>query len=476
MRTRTTATMCLALLATVGCGEDSDSSALVARAGDYELTIDETVALLVDEEGLPTQVSVVQSLAELWIDYTLLAEAAAEDSLFADLDFDGLVRPLIDQVMVLQLRDSVIEVDTAITPAALQELYETDAPAMQLRARHILLTYPLQATEAQRDSVRTRLLDMRGQILAGTSFEELARTYSQDPGSAPLGGDLGVFGRGEMMAPIEEAAFELEEGELSEVVESPLGLHLIRLEERRIQGFEDVAEDYRAFVQEQRNIAAESTFIAGMEERFASSVTEGAIDAVRELARSPETRLSGGAAQRPLVQWSGGAYTAGELRDLLRSEQGALRGEILAGTDEDLEGFLRAQARGKLLVEEARRSGLEPAQATVDSLTEAASTQLRAATRSLGLLTLDQAPGEERERAITRAVLEAIADNLSGATDIVPLGLVGYQLREGLPIAIFDSGVGQVLLQVAQIRAGRAPSALEESLIAPVEPADTVER
>jgi hypothetical protein len=472
MRIPTTAAVSLALLAMTACGGDSDALALVARAGDYELTVDQAVALLVDEESLPTQVSVVQSLAELWVDYTLLAAAAAEDSMFADLDFTSLIRPLVDQAMVLQLRDSVIQVDTSITAEALQTLYEEDAPALQLRARHLLLTYPLQATEAQRDSVRTRLLDLRAQILAGSSFEELARSFSQDPGSAQQGGDLGLFGRGEMLAAIEEAVLELEEGEVSDVVESPLGLHLIRLDERRTQSFGDVSDDFRAFVQEQQNVAAESTFIAGLEERSVPATVEGSLDVARELARAPDTRLSGRAGQRPLVQWSGGAYTAGEFLDLVRSQQGPLRGEVLQSTDEELEDFLLSQARGKLLVEEARSSGLEPEQATVDSLTAAASDQLRAATRALGLLTLDQAPGEEQERAIARAVRAAIADNLSGATDIVPLGVVGYQLREGVPIAIFDNGVGQVLLQVAQTRAGRGPSALEESLVAPPEPVD----
>jgi len=468
--------MYLALCALAGCGGSSESPALVAQAGDYEFTVDQAVALLVDEEGLPTQVPVVRSLADLWVDYTLLAELAADDSTFATLDLAALIRPLVEQRMVIQLRDSVVQVDTSITAEALRALYEADAPAVQLHARHILMTFPVQATEAQRDSVRTRLQQIRSQILAGGSFQELARTLSQDPGSAPDGGDLGFFGRGEMVAPFEEAVLALEPGQVSDVVQTPLGLHLIRLEERRVQSFDDVATGFRSFVQEQRLVTAESTFIAGLEGRSLPTIASGALDVARELARAPETRLSGSAGRRALVQWAGGAYTAGEFLDLLRSEQGPLRDEMLRGSDEDLEGFLRAQARRKLLVEEARRSGLEPGPAAVDSLTDAARIQLREATRSLGLLTLDQAPGEARETAIARAVRSAIADNLSGATGIVPLGVVGYQLREGVPIAIFDSGVGQVLLSVAQTRAARAPSALEESQVPPAQPADTVAR
>jgi len=476
MTTRTTAMVCLALsLATAAC-ERSSNAELVARAGDYRLTVDDATALLVDEEGLPVQATVVRSLADLWVDYTLLAEAAAEDSAFASVDFRGLVQPLLDQLMVLQLRDSVIEADTAITADELEALYAADAPAVELQARHILLTYPPQATQAQRDSVRARLEDIRARIVAGAAFEEMAGAFSQDPGTAAVGGDLGSFGRGDMVAPFEEAVVQLEPGELSDVVQTPLGLHLIRLDDRRAQSFDDVAGGFREYVQAQRTMSAESTFIAGLEGRFVPMLAEGAFGVARELARSPQTRLSGGAAQRPLLEWTGGAFTAGELLQIFRSEQPGLRDEVVTGTDEDLEGFLRSQARRELLVEEARRRGLEPPRDRVDSITVEARRQLRDATRSLGLLSLDQAPGEEHQRAIARAVREALVDNLSGATRIVPLGVVGFQLRQGVPIAFFDAGIGQVLLRVAQARATRGPSALEESLGAPAEPVDTVAR
>ena len=476
MRMRTTATVCLALLATAACGDRGDAPALVARAGEYEFSVDDAVALLVDEEGLPMQTSVVRSLAGLWIDYTLLAEAAAEDSTFAGVDFGGLIRPLVEQTMVLQLRDSVVQVDTSITPGELRTLYEAESPELELHARHILMTFPVQATEAQRDTVRARMESVRARILAGSSFEEMARTYSQDPGTAAVGGDLGFFGRGDMVAPFEEAVLALEPAELSEVVQTPLGLHLIRLESRRVQSFDDAAPNFRQFVQSRKTVAAESTFIAELEGRSPPTMTDGALAVARELARAPDVRLTGRAARRALLEWSTGAYTAGELLNLIRSEPDVLRDDLLRGTDEDLEGFLRGQARRALLVEEARVAGLEPPRATVDSLTDAARTQLRAATRSLGLMKPDQAPGEESGRAIARAVREALADNLSGATSIVPLGPVGFQLREGVPIAIFGPGIGEVLIGVAQARAGRAPSPVEESLGAPTGPADSVAR
>jgi len=476
MRKRTRAALCAALLSFVAACGEAETATLVASAGDYELTADDVVEMLVDEEGLPTQAGVVRSLAELWVDYTLLADAAAEDSTFADLDFSGLIQPLVEQMMIVQLRDSAVQVDTTISADELEQLYAADAPAVELRARHILLTYPPAATEAQRDSVRARLEEIRSRIEGGASFADMARTYSQDPGTAAAGGDLGTFGRGDMVAPFEEAVMALAPGEVSEVVQTPLGLHLILLEERRSQSFQDVADDFRLFVQAQRTVSAESTFIAGLEGRSSPELAAGALGVARELARSPETRLTGRAAQRALVEWAGGAFTAGELLAVFRAEQPGLRDEVIASTDDDLEGFLMSQARRQLLVAEAISRGLEPARTTIDSLVVEARTQLRRATGSLGLLSPDQAPGEERAVAIARAVREALADNLSGATNIVPLGPIGFQLREGVPVAIYDAGVGQVLLRVAQARATRAPSAVEQGTVAPREPADTVAR
>ena len=82
----------------------------------------------------------------------------------------------------------------------------------------------------------------------------------------------------------------------------------------------------------------------------------------------------------------------------------------------------------------------------------------------LGLLDLDQAPGEARELAVARAVADALTRNLSGATQFVPLGLIGFQLRDRASFALYDAGMGQAIIRIAQIRATRGPSLLENAL------------
>jgi hypothetical protein len=164
-----------------------------------------------------------------------------------------------------------------------------------------------------------------------------------------------------------------------------------------------------------------------------------------------------------LVWWCEGAYLVGALLELFLSEQPPLRDLVCGGTHQDLENFRRRLAGRMLLVAVACRWGLEPERARVDSLAQVVRAQLLEAARSLGLTRLDQAPGEDRRVAVARAVRQALADNIAGATRIVPLGLVGFQLRGGVPIVISGSGVGRAILRIAEVRAGRSPSPFELS-------------
>ncbi len=97
----------------------------------------------------------------------------------------------------------------------------------EIGARHILIRTDSTVTP---DSARAVIEGLRARVVAGESFEDLAREYSQDPGSGARGGDLGTFGSGQMVPPFEAAAFALESvGDLSAPVETRFGVHLIQL-------------------------------------------------------------------------------------------------------------------------------------------------------------------------------------------------------------------------------------------------------
>lgn len=100
----------------------------------------------------------------------------------------------------------------------------------QRRASHILVTFPANATPAEKAAAHAKADEILVQLRRNPEkFAEIARQHSQDTGSAAQGGDLGFFGRGAMAKPFEEAVFGMKAGEIAGPVESQFGAHLIRL-------------------------------------------------------------------------------------------------------------------------------------------------------------------------------------------------------------------------------------------------------
>jgi len=122
------------------------------------------------------------------------------------------------------------------TQAEIDEYLKTH-PEEQVHARHILISIksPDAPSEGGLDKAQARAKaeEVLKRVKAGENFESLAKEYSTDPGSKESGGDLGWFGRGRMVPEFEKAAFALQPGQTSEIVESPFGFHIIKVEGRR---------------------------------------------------------------------------------------------------------------------------------------------------------------------------------------------------------------------------------------------------
>ena len=160
-----------------------------------------------------------------------------------------------------------IDKDNALPDAKLEGLARSNynanpdrfKVAEQVQVRHILIASPDDAGRAKAAQV---LVDLQG----GADFAALAKEYSADPGSAAKGGELGFFAKGAMVPEFEEAAFALKKkGELSGLVKTKFGYHILQLEARRpagVRSFEEVRDDLikgaRATVQQEaRALAAQ---------------------------------------------------------------------------------------------------------------------------------------------------------------------------------------------------------------------------
>lgn len=182
-------------------------------------------------------------------DYLRMKMLAA-DGVKAGLDKDpDLLRQLalMRENLVAQAQLKKIEKDIVITDEDLKKAYEAGKDQYeQVKAKHILVAFkgsPAAQSgkpELTEEQAKAKAEDLRKQINAGASFEELAKKESDDTGSGANGGELGEFGRGQMVPEFEKAAFEAKVGSLTEPIRTQYGYHIIKVEEHGSTPFEQV--------------------------------------------------------------------------------------------------------------------------------------------------------------------------------------------------------------------------------------------
>lgn len=133
----------------------------------------------------------------------------------------------------LELSRKKMAEQVQVSDAQITKYYQDNLPQYtqpeRRKASHILFTFSTDAGDDEKEKVKAEAQSVLEKINDGADFAEMAKEYSKDPGSAENGGDLGVFARGEMVPAFEESVFSLNPGEVSGLVESSFGFHIIKL-------------------------------------------------------------------------------------------------------------------------------------------------------------------------------------------------------------------------------------------------------
>lgn len=158
----------------------------------------------------------------------------------------------------------------SLDPKETKEFYESNPEVFnvpeQVRARHILVRLAEKATDDKKKEALQAIQKAAERIEKGEAFETVAKEVSQD-GSAPQGGDLGYFGKGQMDPDFEKAAFALEKGKVSQVVETRFGYHLIKVEDRRPPrklAYEEVEPKLGEFLKRKKGEDGVKSYIEGL--------------------------------------------------------------------------------------------------------------------------------------------------------------------------------------------------------------------
>lgn len=236
------------------------------------------------------------------VTYTVLKqETRARNISVSDADLDGNIKQMQSQfpneqefrkalatrgMTVEQLRDDA-RVDMGIskmmdgevasltppTDAQAREYYDKNPDKFKqgesVRASHILFRLDEKAADAEKKKVRAQADGVLKQAKGGADFAELAKKHSAD-GSAAQGGDLNFFEKGQMVPAFDQAAFSMKPGQISDIVTTQFGFHIIKVTERRPEStveFDKVKERIREFLtQEQKQQRAEA-FIEGLKKK-----------------------------------------------------------------------------------------------------------------------------------------------------------------------------------------------------------------
>lgn len=443
---------------------------VVARVRGHELTVDQTVDLMTSNPRIPPQTEVVGSIADLWVDYMVLATLVSRDSTLAGLDLDVMVDPYVEQRTFEQLREQVVTSDTMIGDEELERLYSEQNAGVRVRARHILLEYPEEATDEGRDSVRQLAEELRERALAGEEFADLAREYSAD-GSARQGGDLGWFEAGNMVQPFEDAAFALQPGEISEPVETLFGLHVIKVEEREAPSLDELGDEFRQRAVAQRRQESLNEYVTSLRDPVELEIAESGPGVARDLARNPASELPGRAASRHLATWRGGELTAQEFLSFVRRMPPQQQAQIGAMPDEQLETVLREISTNQLVLADALERGIAVPEEERDSIAGLIREQIVSVAHQAGLTGTPQG-GESEATAVERRVRTLLEDILAGRQNLLPLGALRFVLRPEMDWNIFERSFPEVVERLEERRSAETDEPTPPFPM-PTPPADT---
>lgn len=343
---------------------------------------------------------------------------------------------------IASLRDSIV-----LNEDDLRTYYKENVDRMagkeERRASHILITASKDAPAADREKAQARAVELLAQARKSPgSFAELAKKNSQDPGSATQGGDLGFFARGAMVKPFEDVAYALNKGDISEVVESDFGYHIIQLTDikaPRKPSFEELRASMEADLKQQQ---AQRKF-AEVAETFANTVYEQAdslqpvvdklklkIQTAKGVVRTPVAGANGALAHPKFLEALFSSDSLENKRNTEAVEFGTsqmVAGRVAEYTPARTLAYeeVQAQVRQRYVAEKAAELARKEGQAKRAAWAEnaASATGLSAPMVVARDLPLNQ------PRAVLDAVLGANTDTLPAWTG-VDLGAQGYAVAK----------------------------------------------
>jgi len=333
-------------VALVGCGDLFDRN-VVAKAGANELSVEWFAATLVDGENT-LEPTAVERWAWLWVQYSLFLQRTADgDSL---IDTATVLEAMWPEVLIGTVDnyyDRLVAEQMTVGPEQIDSAYSAGDRRL---IDHILIAAGMGFSPAENEQRRRLAYAIQNRLARGGSWEREIGS-SDDPSTRHVGGRLGLVTIGEMVPEFEQVAFELEPGEISEVVQTRFGHHVIRR-----PALEDTDGDFERLITEVLVEQWKEDYLADVSERRNLRVLDEGPDIMRDAADRPI---------RVLALEPGrviGTYEGGELTDIdfigwLQAMPSWEHVSIEGAGDEELAEKARLAMQNDILFREAKTVG-----------------------------------------------------------------------------------------------------------------------
>jgi parvulin-like peptidyl-prolyl isomerase len=239
--------------------------------------IDSLVVLkLLDRYGAKNGFTVTDK--EISAEYDNLIKSYPSEADFEkDLVDRKIDRSFLDEQIRSQiLRDKIyakVTEKTEVSDAETQKYYEDNKETLfkvpdQVKVSHILIKFNVAAGETVTDAIKAeakkKIDDVASQLKNGADFAELATKYSEDTASVPAGGDIGFISAGQTVPEFESAAFALEVGKVSDVIETTYGYHLLKVTEKKasyVQTYDEVKDTVKSYLLSNKQMEGWQKFV-----------------------------------------------------------------------------------------------------------------------------------------------------------------------------------------------------------------------
>jgi hypothetical protein len=442
------------LVVSLGCGDSFNAHPdVAAEAAGQTLSAERVAEILTSVKGVTVNPEAANFVSNLWVDYTLFAQAVADNSLETDSAtvHDAMWRD-IAEFTAGHWFDTLIARRAMPTPEKVDSVYGLDSVRV---VQHVLISVESNATEAQRTAARRKIDNALARVRAGNDFGTVAIEMSDEPAAQADSGFLPASPRGAYVAPFDSAAWLLAPGEVSGVVVTSFGFHVIR----RAQ--EDQAKQrLERYVTGALVNPMHEAYYAELDSMYDLEVAGNAVGLVREALNDLS---KAGKSRKKLVNFNDGAVTVGDFAKWIQAEianpvEGPQQLESMKQLpDSTLRLGVTQLAQRFLFLREAERANVTVTPEEWTQIQEAFAAQVDTLKLSIGLGpdVIDPNASEADRRRAAAIRVDTFFDRMTTGESRLRLlpGMLTWTLRSRMESRVNPAGV-QHAVALAEVRVG----------------------